>query len=81
MSPSVPIVPCSDQMGNKGSYIHLRGSDLRPDFHQFTAVVSFGGHTHTRHPKGPGDPPHPSMGTCWIWDPLQKPTLGIPPNL
>ncbi|NWR97394.1 PPP5 phosphatase, partial [Motacilla alba] len=27
-----------DQMGNKGSYIHLRGSDLRPDFHQFTAV-------------------------------------------
>uniref|UniRef100_A0A8C5TFV1 Serine/threonine-protein phosphatase n=1 Tax=Malurus cyaneus samueli TaxID=2593467 RepID=A0A8C5TFV1_9PASS len=28
-----------DQMGNKGSYIHLRGSDLRPDFHQFTAVV------------------------------------------
>ncbi|XP_035750327.1 serine/threonine-protein phosphatase 5, partial [Egretta garzetta] len=35
-----------DQMGNKGSYIHLRGSDLRPDFHQFTAVVSFGGHTH-----------------------------------
>ncbi|XP_039583786.1 serine/threonine-protein phosphatase 5-like, partial [Passer montanus] len=31
-----------DQMGNKGSYIHLRGSDLRPDFHQFTAVVSLG---------------------------------------
>ncbi|XP_009474857.1 PREDICTED: serine/threonine-protein phosphatase 5-like, partial [Nipponia nippon] len=28
-----------DQMGNKGSYIHLRGSDLRPDFHQFTAVA------------------------------------------
>ncbi|NXD91039.1 PPP5 phosphatase, partial [Chaetorhynchus papuensis] len=27
-----------DQMGNKGSYIHLRGSDLCPDFHQFTAV-------------------------------------------
>ncbi|NWX94441.1 PPP5 phosphatase, partial [Nothoprocta pentlandii] len=27
-----------DQMGNKGSYIHLRGSDLRPQFHQFTAV-------------------------------------------
>ncbi|NXR20293.1 PPP5 phosphatase, partial [Cinclus mexicanus] len=27
-----------DQMGNKGSYIHLRGSDLRPNFHQFTAV-------------------------------------------
>uniref|UniRef100_A0A8C8RB09 Serine/threonine-protein phosphatase n=1 Tax=Pelusios castaneus TaxID=367368 RepID=A0A8C8RB09_9SAUR len=27
-----------DQMGNKGSYIHLRGSDLRPEFHQFTAV-------------------------------------------
>ncbi|VTJ71003.1 Hypothetical predicted protein [Marmota monax] len=29
-----------DQMGNKASYIHLRGSDLRPQFHQFTAVVS-----------------------------------------
>ncbi|XP_071879764.1 serine/threonine-protein phosphatase 5-like isoform X1 [Anas platyrhynchos] len=27
-----------DQMGNMGSYIHLRGGDLRPDFHQFTAV-------------------------------------------
>lgn len=27
-------------MGNKASYIHLRGSDLRPQFHQFTAVVS-----------------------------------------
>ncbi|XP_028385531.1 serine/threonine-protein phosphatase 5 isoform X1 [Phyllostomus discolor] len=27
-----------DQMGNKASYIHLRGSDLRPQFHQFTAV-------------------------------------------
>ncbi|XP_025070091.1 serine/threonine-protein phosphatase 5-like [Alligator sinensis] len=27
-----------DQMGNKGSYIHLRGADLRPEFHQFTAV-------------------------------------------
>ncbi|KAK2502407.1 hypothetical protein MC885_010717, partial [Smutsia gigantea] len=25
-------------MGNKASYIHLRGSDLRPQFHQFTAV-------------------------------------------
>lgn len=30
----------SDQMGNKGAYIHLRGSDLKPEFHQFTAVVS-----------------------------------------
>uniref|UniRef100_A0A8C7Y9D4 Multifunctional fusion protein n=1 Tax=Oryzias sinensis TaxID=183150 RepID=A0A8C7Y9D4_9TELE len=29
-----------DQMGNKGAYIHLRGSDLKPEFHQFTAVVS-----------------------------------------
>uniref|UniRef100_A0A8C1Q0D7 Serine/threonine-protein phosphatase n=1 Tax=Cyprinus carpio TaxID=7962 RepID=A0A8C1Q0D7_CYPCA len=28
-----------DQMGNKGAYIHLRGSDLKPEFHQFTAVV------------------------------------------
>lgn len=27
-------------MGNKGAYIHLRGSDLKPEFHQFTAVVS-----------------------------------------
>uniref|UniRef100_A0A5F8APL5 Serine/threonine-protein phosphatase n=2 Tax=Macaca TaxID=9539 RepID=A0A5F8APL5_MACMU len=27
-----------DQMGNKASYIHLQGSDLRPQFHQFTAV-------------------------------------------
>lgn len=27
-------------MGNKGAYIHLRGSDLNPEFHQFTAVVS-----------------------------------------
>lgn len=27
-------------MGNKASYIHLQGSDLRPQFHQFTAVVS-----------------------------------------
>lgn len=34
--------PYSDQMGNKASYIHLRGSDLRPQFHQFTAVVSGG---------------------------------------
>ena len=32
--------PLSDQMGNKGAYIHLRGSDLKPEFHQFTAVVS-----------------------------------------
>lgn len=30
-------------MGNKASYIHLRGSDLRPQFHQFTAVVSHAG--------------------------------------
>lgn len=30
----------SDQMGNKGAYIHLRGSDLKPEFHQFIAVVS-----------------------------------------
>uniref|UniRef100_A0A4W5RQM1 Serine/threonine-protein phosphatase n=1 Tax=Hucho hucho TaxID=62062 RepID=A0A4W5RQM1_9TELE len=29
-----------DQMANKGAYIHLRGSDLKPEFHQFTAVVS-----------------------------------------
>ncbi|CAG12750.1 unnamed protein product, partial [Tetraodon nigroviridis] len=29
-----------DQMGNKGAYIHLRGSDLKPEFHQFTAVAS-----------------------------------------
>ncbi|KAJ8371458.1 hypothetical protein AAFF_G00310300 [Aldrovandia affinis] len=28
----------SDQMGNKGAYICLRGSDLKPEFHQFTAV-------------------------------------------
>uniref|UniRef100_A0A8C1BXE5 Serine/threonine-protein phosphatase n=2 Tax=Cyprinus carpio TaxID=7962 RepID=A0A8C1BXE5_CYPCA len=28
-----------DQMGNKGAYIHLRGSDLKPEFHQFTAVI------------------------------------------
>jgi len=27
-------------MGNKGAYIHLRGSDLTPEFHQFIAVVS-----------------------------------------
>lgn len=27
-------------MGNKGAYIHLRGSDLKPEFHQFIAVVS-----------------------------------------
>ena len=27
-----------DQMGNKAAYIHLRGSDLWPQFHQFTAV-------------------------------------------
>lgn len=27
-------------MGNKAAYIHLRGADLRPQFHQFTAVVS-----------------------------------------
>ncbi|KAG8143624.1 putative Serine-threonine-protein [Naja naja] len=27
-----------DQMGNKGAYIHLQGSDLQPEFHQFTAV-------------------------------------------
>ncbi|ETE62939.1 Serine/threonine-protein phosphatase 5, partial [Ophiophagus hannah] len=31
-----------DQMGNKGAYIHLQGSDLQPEFHQFTAVVSPG---------------------------------------
>ncbi|KAF6717453.1 Serine/threonine-protein phosphatase 5 [Oryzias melastigma] len=29
----------TDQMGNKGAYIHLRGSDLKPEFHQFTAVT------------------------------------------
>lgn len=34
------LPPPSDQMGNKGAYIHLRGSDLKPEFHQFTAVVS-----------------------------------------
>lgn len=41
-TPDRPLCPCphSDQMGNKASYIHLRGSDLRPQFHQFTAVVS-----------------------------------------
>ncbi|KAK6296429.1 hypothetical protein J4Q44_G00325710 [Coregonus suidteri] len=27
-----------DQMCNKGAYIHLSGSDLKPQFHQFTAV-------------------------------------------
>ncbi|XP_018430471.1 PREDICTED: serine/threonine-protein phosphatase 5, partial [Nanorana parkeri] len=27
-----------DQMGNKGAYIHLSGSDLKPKFHQFEAV-------------------------------------------
>uniref|UniRef100_A0A8C5QXN0 Serine/threonine-protein phosphatase n=1 Tax=Leptobrachium leishanense TaxID=445787 RepID=A0A8C5QXN0_9ANUR len=27
-----------DQMGNKGAYIHLSGSDLKPKFHQFDAV-------------------------------------------
>ncbi|XP_066437589.1 serine/threonine-protein phosphatase 5 [Eleutherodactylus coqui] len=27
-----------DQMGNKGAYIHLNGSDLKPRFHQFDAV-------------------------------------------
>lgn len=53
--------PHSDQMGNKGSYIHLRGSDLRPDFHQFTAVVSLGGAGHDPPPWGP---PTPSLGTC-----------------
>ncbi|KAB0398599.1 hypothetical protein E2I00_009953, partial [Balaenoptera physalus] len=38
--PHRPLCPCprSDQMGNKAAYIHLRGSDLRPQFHQFTAV-------------------------------------------
>lgn len=34
------LINHSDQMGNKGAYIHLRGSDLKPEFHQFTAVVS-----------------------------------------
>lgn len=40
--PHKPLCSCpySDQMGNKASYIHLQGSDLRPQFHQFTAVVS-----------------------------------------
>ncbi|XP_072884916.1 serine/threonine-protein phosphatase 5-like [Hemitrygon akajei] len=27
-----------DQMGNQGAYIHLRGSDLKPFFHQFKTV-------------------------------------------
>lgn len=27
-------------MANKGAYIHLKGSDLKPEFHQFNAVVS-----------------------------------------
>lgn len=45
MGPATPLTGPSasvrsDQMGNKASYIHLRGSDLRPQFHQFTAVVS-----------------------------------------
>lgn len=76
MSPSIPVPPASDQMGNKGSYIHLRGSDLRPDFHQFTAVVSLGGDTPPRPlrrllPK-PGDLPTPSLGTYLIWDPLKN---------
>uniref|UniRef100_A0A8B9Z0M5 Serine/threonine-protein phosphatase n=1 Tax=Buteo japonicus TaxID=224669 RepID=A0A8B9Z0M5_9AVES len=54
-----------DQMGNKGSYIHLRGSDLRPDFHQFTAVVSL------------GTPPLPlSLGTPLppAWGPVESGT-------
>lgn len=34
-------------MGNKGAYIHLRGSDLKPEFHQFTAVVSIFTLNHT----------------------------------
>lgn len=37
---AVSCLPPSDQMGNKGAYIHLRASDLKPEFHQFTAVVS-----------------------------------------
>lgn len=40
-------------MGNKASYIHLRGSDLRPQFHQFTAVVS--------HLRGP------LLSLAWAW--------------
>ncbi|XP_041269602.1 serine/threonine-protein phosphatase 5, partial [Onychostruthus taczanowskii] len=55
-----PNVPCSDQMGNKGSYIHLRGSDLRPDFHQFTAVVSLGA---LGPPKSALGPPKSHPGT------------------
>lgn len=52
--PHWPFCPCprSDQMGNKAAYIHLRGSDLRPQFHQFTAVVS--------HPLG--SPALPGLG-------------------
>ena len=52
--PHWPLCPCprSDQMGNKAAYIHLRGSDLRPQFHQFTAVVS--------HPLG--SPALPGLG-------------------
>ncbi|XP_005533975.1 PREDICTED: protein PPP5D1, partial [Pseudopodoces humilis] len=44
-----------DQMGNKGSYIHLRGSDLRPDFHQFTAVDD--PKSHQNEPKSHQDDP------------------------
>ncbi|XP_072286726.1 serine/threonine-protein phosphatase 5 [Pyxicephalus adspersus] len=32
------LVSPLDQMGNKGAYIHLNGSDLKPKFHQFEAV-------------------------------------------
>ena len=37
----LPCPPPGDlpkPVGNKAAYIHLRGSDLRPQFHQFTAV-------------------------------------------
>ncbi|KAL0609770.1 Serine/threonine-protein phosphatase 5 [Plecturocebus cupreus] len=52
-------------MGNKASYIHLQGSDLRPQFHQFTAVVSPPQGLRPSHGR-PGDKeaetlPHPNV--------------------
>lgn len=59
---SLCLCPHSDQMGNKASYIHLQGSDLRPQFHQFTAVVS--------QPRGPLLSPLLGLGRLGLGGPV-----------
>jgi hypothetical protein len=36
----MPLICCSDTMGNKGAFIVLKGKDMEPQYTTYTAVVS-----------------------------------------